>query len=586
LRAFPFIFVHKPFLTRHNGNGLVRLHGITKETEAMLRRCWALAILGILAVSFAPVMGQSSAYNKDAVKALAKRIDQHLAKTWKEAKVTPAPRADDYVFFRRLSLDLNGRIPDFTDIGDFIDDDAADKRWKWTERYLDNPEYNKDYIKHFANVWRNIIIGNQTNVQLQFQMPQFEAYLREKMENNVALDKMVLQLLTSQQPPGMGIRQGGLGGGMVAGSPQLFFQVNENKAENLAAATSRVFLGVKIECAQCHAHPFAKWKQDQFWEFAAFYSTTPQIIRRPNQPMPPPMPNFTAGREILIPGTEKVVKAKFLNGKEPTNWDGGPRKVLADWVTDKDNPFFAKAMADHIWSYLMGVSLLEPIMEPSDDIPMTHPDLINDMAKALVENGFDAKFLIRAIVHSDAYQRSSGGKKLADKDDYHLFTRMPMRALTPEQIYDSIVYATTSTLSDTRKQLLQPLNPQQFFNGMQSNNPRQQFLQKFTTQDRRYEPQTSILQALFLMNGEFMAKRTKVANNEDLQTLAQPDYVGGHEARLKSMYHLVLSRPARPEELQRLIPYLERGGATGRLDDAVSDIYWALLNSSEFLHNH
>jgi len=550
----------------------------------MLRRCWAFAILGVLSISLVPAWGQSSAYNKDAVQALAKRIDEHLAKTWKEAKVTPAPKANDYVFFRRLNLDLNGRIPELQDVGDFIDNDAPDKRWEWVDRYLSGP----DHSQHFGNVWRNIIIGNQTNVQLQGLTPQFEAYMREKVQSNVPLDKMVLQLLTSQPNVNMGGQPFVGGGRMVAGNPQLFFQANENKAENLAAATSRVFLGVKIECAQCHAHPFAKWKQDQFWEFAAFYSVTPQIIRRPNMPQPAPMPGFTAGREILIPGTDKVVKAKFLNGKAP-DWDtstGGSRKVLADWVTDKDNPFFAKAMADHIWSYLMGVSILEPIMEPSDDIPMTHPGLLNDMANALIENGFDAKFLIRAIVHSEAYQRSSGGKKLADKEDYHLFTRMPMRALTPEQIFDSIVHATTNPTSEVRKQLLQPSNPQQFFNGMQATNARQQFLLKYTTQDRRYEPQTSILQALFLMNGKFMADRTKVANNEDLQTLAQPDIMGGHRGRLNSMYRLVLSRPPQQAELDRLIPYLERGGATGNLGDAVSDIYWALLNSSEFLHNH
>jgi hypothetical protein len=550
----------------------------------MLCRCWAFAILAILSISLVPARGQSSAYNKDAVQALAKRIDQHLAKTWKDAKVIPAPKADDYVFFRRLNLDLNGRIPDLSDIGDFIDNDAADKRWEWVDRYLAGP----DHGKHFAHVWRNIIIGNQTNVQLQFLTPQFEAYLREKIDKNVALDKMVLQLLTSQQD-GNAAQLGFNGGRMVNAGPQLFFQANENKAENLASATSRVFLGVKIECAQCHAHPFAKWKQDQFWEFAAFYSAPPQIIRKGIQPVQPPMPNFSAGREIRIPGTDKVVKAKFLNGKEP-NWEnasGGSRKVLADWVTDKDNPFFARAMADHIWSYLMGVSILEPIMEPSDDIPMTHPGLLDDMAKALIDNGFDAKFLIRAIVHSDAYQRASGGKKLADKEDYHLFTRMPMRALTPEQIFDSIVYATTNPTSEARKQLLTTsMNQQQFFNGMQANNPRQQFLLKFPTQDRRYEPQTSILQALFLMNGKFIAERTKVVNNEDLQTLAQQDIVGGHKGRLHSMYRLVLSRPPQPIEFDRLIPYLERGGATGRLEDAVSDVYWALLNSSEFLHNH
>ncbi len=541
----------------------------------MLRRCWGLAIVGIFALTVVPAWGQ--AYNKEAVEALSKRIDEHLSKTWKKAKVTPAPKANDHVFFRRLNLDLVGRIPDLIDLDDFLSNEDDDKRWMWVDRLLDDKSFQ--HPRHFANVWRNLILGNQTNVQFQFLMPSFEAWLRERIDKNVPLDQTVLQLLTSQQ--GNPNQFNGFNGGMQGNSPQLFFQVNENKAENLAGATSRLFLGVKIECAQCHAHPFAKWSKDQFWEFAAFYSPQQQVMKRPkiDKDAPPESPKFVPGREILIPGTDKVVKAKFLNGKEP-NWEGSnnPRRTLADWIVAKDNPYFAKAMADHLWSYLMGVSLLEPILEPSDDSPVTHPELLNDMANALIANNFDAKFLIRAIVHSDAYQRSSGGAKLADKDDYQLFLRMPMRALSPEQIFDSVWMVTNP------KDRQPDLPNQQFFNPNQQQSDRGKFLTKFQTQDRRHEPQTSILQALFMMNGEFVMKRTRLENNEALQTLAAQKT--SHEKRLRSVYMIVLSRPPRDNEISRLTPYLEKGDAAGKLGEALSDVYWALLNSSEFLLNH
>jgi hypothetical protein len=547
----------------------------------MLRRCWGLAVVGILSIAIVPAWGQnaSTSYNKDAVKALSTRIDEHLAKTWKKAGVTPAPKAEDHVFFRRLNLDLAGRIPDLLKIHDFVDptNDSPDKRWIAVDELLDS----KDYPMHFANVWRSIMLGNSTNQQTQFQLPQFENWLRGKVEKNTALDKMVHELLTSSNGnPNMGFNQDY----QNQGSPQLFFIANENKAENLAGATSRVFLGVKIECAQCHAHPFAKWKQDQFWEFAAFYSVTPQVIRRPGIQPIEKVQAFMPGREIMVPGTDKIVKAKFLNGKEP-QWDTGnnSRKTLADWATAPDNPYFAKAMADHLWSNLMGVSLLEPIMEPSDDAPVTHPDLLNDLAKALVDNNFDAKFLIRAIVHTDAYQRSSGGTKLADKEDYNLFVRMPIRALSPEQIFDNVVNIVVRDEGE-RNQLLARPNQQQFFNPGQVQSPRAQFMLKYTNQDRRHEPQTSILQALFLMNGKFMAERTKLENNQDLKDLAAQKTP--HADRIKSLYKIVLSRPPRQDEIARLVPYLERGGATGNLGDALSDVYWALLNSSEFLLNH
>ena len=221
-------------------------------------------------------------------------------------------------------------------------------------------------------------------------------------------------------------------------------------------------------------------------------------------------------------------------------------------------------------------------MEPSDDSPVTHPELLDDLAKGLIANNFDAKFLIRAIVHSDAYQRASGGAKLADKEDYQLFVRMPIRAMSPEQIYDSVFMATSCGV----KQKDLAFNPNQFFNPGQLQSPRAQFLAKFSNQDRRHEPQTSILQALFMMNGKFMAEKTKVANNTDLLALANPKIQGGHPGRILSLYRMVLSRPPRQDEIDRLVPYLERGGATGNLGDALSDVYWALLNSSEFLLNH
>jgi hypothetical protein len=555
-----------------------------------MRRCFGLAIVAIFAVTSAPVWGQDFDYNREVVRALSKKIDAHLAKTWQKAGVTPAPKAEDHVFYRRLNLDLVGHIPDLLKIDDFVDptNDSPDKRWHEVDTLLRSAEH----ARHFGNVWRGIMLGYQTNQQFQFLMPQFEAWVRGQVEKNTPINKMVHELLTSNQGgPNMGFNGGGM---MTQGSPQLFFLANENKAENLAGATSRVFLGVKIECAQCHAHPFAKWKQSQFWEFAAFYSQPPQVVRKGGIQPVEKVKGFTPGREIMIPGTDEVVKAKFLNGKEP-DWNTGanPRKTLADWVTAQDNPYFARAMADHIWSYLMGVSLLEPIMEPSDDIPMTHPDLLNDLAKGLIDNNFDARFLIRAIVHTDAYQRSSGGAKLADKEDYHLFVRMPIRSLSPEQIFDNVVYATTLPNSPERQRLLAlPANNQQFINPGQQQSERAQFLLKFTNQDRRHEPQTSILQALFLMNGNVMAAKTRYDSNQDLKDLASQKTP--HARRIHSLYMIVLSRPPRQAEIDRLVPYLEKGGArndpmmdeTTKLGHALSDVYWALLNSSEFLLNH
>ena len=540
----------------------------------------ATALAALVAIALLPRLAAaqgaaSPAYKADVIK-LAAWIDDYLDGQWKKHDIKPAPLADDAIFFRRLSLDLMGRIPEVTNVQDFIDptNKDPDKHWKWTDKYLNTTLSSR----HFASFWRTVIIGRSTNQQFQFFYPQFEAWLEDKLAKNTPLDEITKQILTVQnnQPQ----FQPGFGGAMQGNlSPIAFVGVNEGKPENIAGAAARVFLGVKIECAQCHKHPFAKWTRDQFWEFAAFFSGPNPFA----QPMPPMKgvkpPSFTPGREIVIPEVNKVVKAKYLNGEEP-NWGAfsDSRKTLAAWMTSPENPYFARAMADHLWAYFFGVSLLEPILEPNDDSPVTHPELLDRLAKELIDHKFDPKYLIRAVAMTKAYQRSSGGPELATKEDYHLFLRMPIRSLTPEQIYDSIAEATRLETN------VQPYDPRFVNQFGQPNTPRGQFLQRFGTQDRRYDPQTSILQALFMMNGKFLTERTKADHNPDISTLAtQP---GPNAKKLRSMFWLVLSRPPRADEVDRLLPYLDKGGPSGNHQRAIEDIYWVLLNSPEFVLNH
>jgi hypothetical protein len=544
--------------------------------EKRLRSIWFLSVATLTCT--AP-SGWGQEADKEKVLALSRKIDQMIAATQKEAGVTPAPRADDSTYFRRLNLDLVGRISELNDHRDFLDNSDPDKRWAWVDRLLGaDPRFLDSYARHFASIWRTQILGS--NVQQQFIgfAPGFEMWLQERLKSNTPYNRLVHELLTSSgNNPNVGFRNGG-----ANANPAAFFFVNENKPENLAAATTRTFLGVKLECAQCHAHPFAKWSREQFWEFAAFFSGIQPNLRGGVQPV---QKVNTGTRQIKIPGTDKTVKAKFLTGKEPA-WKEGdsPRTVLADWVTAADNPYFARAAVDQIWSYFFGISLLEPIMEPSDDSPVTHPELLDELARQFIEQKFDLKFLIKAIVHSEAYQRASTGTTKATKEDYNLFTRMPVRGMTPEQLFDSVAEATH--LEDRNgggNPYFQPFNNQQM-------TPRAQFLNKFTNQDRRHETQTSILQALFMMNGKFIAGRVKPENNLSFDTLINSRDLSGKPLltakRIESLYIWVLARPPRPEESERLTRYVDSGGPTADQRRALSDIYWALLNSAEFMLNH
>lgn len=524
------------------------------------KTCWLLSF----ALLCIPSWSHAQDPGKEKVLALSRKIDELIAAQQKTAGVTPAPRADDNTYFRRLNLDLIGRIPTLTDHRDFLDKDYPEKRWEEVERLL----AHERFPMHFGNILRALMLQGSTNQQqIAGLTPGFEIWLRERLQKNVPYDRMVHELLN--------INNQNINYGMNVGSPAAFYFANENKPENLAAATTRVFLGVKLECAQCHAHPFAKWTREQFWEFAAFFSGPQQMVRGLQQPGQ----IAGSGKEIIIPGTKKVVKAKYLDGKEPEWKDGAvPRTVVADWITSPQNPYFAKAAVDHLWMYFFGVSLLEPIYEPSDDSPITHPELVDELARQLTEHKFDLKFLIRAIVHSEAYQRATTGATRATKEDYNLFTRMPVRGLTPEQLFDSVAEATAyaNPVSNNPNPNFQPFN--------QPNTPRAEFLNRFVSQDKRHETHTSILQALFMMNGKFLAERIKPENNADFNTLVTKNPTTA--SKVDSLFIWVLSRTPRPDELDRLVRYVDSGGPTGDPRRALSDVYWALLNSAEFMLNH
>src|SRR5262245_59547802 len=329
------------------------LHSCKAGAIAMKSLRSLVLSLGMLSLLLTPAV---RAADKD-VNALAAKIDERIAAVW-GGKVKPAVLADDAEFFRRVHLDLAGRIPSITEIRDFLDDDRPDKRRVWVDRILqadpDDPSYKDAHINHFANVWRAWLLA-QTAQQTTSQ-PALEAWLRQRLKANVGYDRLVTELLT--QP---GNNQGG---GPAQGSAAVFYQANENKPENLAGSTARLFLGVKLECAQCHDHPFDHWTRTQFWEFAGFFTDlTPQARRG----------------EIKLPGQGKVIRARFLDGKEP-KWKDSlrTRPTLAEWMTATDNPYFARAIVNRMWGHFFGTSLVPEAEGTSDETPTAHKELLNE----------------------------------------------------------------------------------------------------------------------------------------------------------------------------------------------------------------
>jgi len=507
------------------------------------------------------------------VAALAEAIDRAIASKWVANGVQPTQAADDAEFMRRVYLDLNGRIPTVAEVRRFLDDGAADKRLRLVDRLLQRPLY----VEHFTTIWRHQLLPQNNDQQVQFLASSLEPWLRKQFRDNVPYDRMIRELLTAAvtSPDPRVPRQPNRGNPL----PTAFYQVNEAKAENIAASTSRLFLGIKLECAQCHDHPFAKWSRKQFWEYAAFFSGIQP--REPRAGVFSPIKDDPARRVIKVAAKNEEYEARFLDGRAP-EWKAGvpTRTTLADWMTSADNPYFARNAVNRIWAHFFGIGLIEPVDEPGPDNPPSHSELLDELARQFVAHRYDVKFVIRAIAASRTYRLTSAATHPSQSDP-KLFARMGVKGMSAEQLFDSLAVATGL------QERLESQRPGPFFS------PRAEFLGKFANpSDKRTDHQTSILQALTLMNGKLTNEVTNPGpTNGPPQTLTlvavmDAPFFDTPAKQVEALYLATLSRKPRADELDRFVKYLDRGGPDGDAKKALADVFWALLNSSEFVLNH
>jgi hypothetical protein len=515
----------------------------------------------------APQAKDKGTQRTDAVRELTATIDRLIAAKWAQEKVTPASPAGDAEFLRRVSLDLGGKIPTVAEARAFIDDPAPAKRLQLVERLLDGPSF----VNHFTTTWRALLLPEiDDDIPIRLLAPAFEGWLREKIRTNARYDTMVRELVAFPLAANNGRTTLNLFQQRNKPSPAAYYMAKGAKPENLAAAAARTFLGVRIECAQCHDHPSARWKREEFWELAAFFGG----VERPGPADGfGPLREVPDRRELMIPGTERVVQARFLGGGEPPlKYKVSPRTTLAEWMTAAENPYFARAAVNRLWAHLFGVGLVDPVDDMDDKTP-SHPELLDELARQFTQRGYDIKFVISAVTASRAYQLSSASDTTPSEPQ--LFARMSVKGLTGEQLYDSLTAATGLNARD------RPVN---LFLGQLT--PRGQFLQKFARKgERPTEPSTSILQALALMNGQVIADATNVDKGALLGAVADAPFLDT-AGRVEAVYLATLTRRPSPEESARLVEYVARGGPAGDPKQALADVFWALLNSPEFLLNH
>jgi uncharacterized protein DUF1553/uncharacterized protein DUF1549 len=539
----------------------------------MANRCLQLVGLAVAGMFLVPSRelvvaaeqdtAQSRAADAAAVRALAERIDAHLSAEWVKHKTILAQPADDAEFLRRVSLDVAGVIPSVSDVRLFLSDPAPDKRGSAVDRVLNGSAY----LQNFANVWRAAMLPEaETDIQVRFLLPGFEAWLRQELAEKESFAEIVRDLLTmpldarSDRNARRRVREA---------SPLAFYQAKQALPENLAAGTARVFMGLRIECAQCHDHPFDHWKRGQFWSYAAFFASVADSSKIGGRSVREVLDR----RELEIPGDKTVVQASFLDGSEP-RWKlrVSPRVTLADWLTSHDNPYFARAIVNRFWAHFFGIGLVDPVDDLSDQNAPSHPALLDELAREFAAHNYDMKFLIRTLTATQAYQSSSLVEDA--NQDPRLFARMPIKALSPEQLFDSLAQATGD---------YQPFSSQAMF---AFGNRREAFLATFAgNHESRIERPLTILQALAMMNGSFVTEATNLERSQTLAAVAEYPFSNQAE-RIETLFLAALSRKPRPDELERFVAYVDSGGAAHDQPRALADVFWALLNSSEFICNH
>lgn len=489
-------------------------------------------------------------------------IDDKLA----ASGVAPVKPSDDAEFLRRVTLDLLGRIPTVSEARAFLVSSDPQRRERRIDELLASPEC----AHRLAHVLCEPFGFEDGDAIATNARRTLEYWMRAQLLADRGWDEIVRNLVAVEpRPSGSRESQVNYGQGLVPlldqSAPQsfqefplAFLQNKLAKPEELAAVTMRAFLGVRMECAQCHDHPFSHWKREEFWSQAAFFAG----LRMERSRMAFGIDEDKLRREIKIDDAEQVVPAAYLGGGAP-QWSGAevsPRRALADWLTSPENPYFARAAVNRLWAMCFGRGLVEPVDDFDDRNPPSHPAALDLLASQLAAAKFQLRPVLGTIVRTTAYQRSSAAPDAVAAPE--LLAHMPVRALDAAQLVASLEQV--RGLRARRGEM--PIN--------------------FRLEVERMSGSTaSPIQALEMMNGG-------LANLLGSDQPGLADAVANYPAwttaqRIEALFLATLTRPPSPTETARFAAYVDQQVAAATpLRAALADVLWALANSSEFQFNH
>jgi hypothetical protein len=487
-------------------------------------------------------------------------IDELAAEKWKKLGLLPSGVCNDSTFIRRITLDLCGRLPTAAEVRTFLDDKNKEKRSKLIDRLLDS----KDYPAFFALRW-GAILRNSNLAGADQAAYAFHNWIKDMIARNRPYDEFARGIITAS------------GEWQDAPAINWYWQNRDDQLHQITADTAQIFLGVRLQCAKCHHHPYERWGQDDYYGLAGFFAR----LGRKNFGQPPPYfssATVTTGEKNPLTGT--APEPKFLDGPlGKFTPEDDPRHALVDWMVKPENPFFAKAMVNRLWGHFLGRGLYHEVDDLRDTNPASNPELLNRLSKEFVDQKFDMKHLIRLIVNSKVYQLSSEPIE-GNRYDSQNFARYYARRLYAEVLLDSVNHVTgTRTSFNNMSMTARAIDlPHEAFGSY--------FLDTFDRPKRvtvcecERSPGATLAQVLLLSNSDEIENKITATEGRLLKLLKAKKT---HREIIEEFFLTGFSRLPRPAELETMLAHIEKAKDPQK---GLEDIVWAIVNAKEFLFNH
>lgn len=554
-----------PAMAEVNGVGLMKTLDISGKVSVMVRYQGQIAVFNASIPLGAPV---------ETVPSIRNFVDEFVIANLKELGIPPSEVCDDATFLRRVMLDIGGRLPTDAEARDFLASTAADKRSQVIDDLLRSP----DYADFFANKWTALLKNRRDDAGDIVSNFAFHAWVRDSLLANKPYHEFVRELLAAT-------------GTVIANPPVAWYKRVKEPKEQLEDV-AQLFLGVRMQCAQCHHHPFERWSQDDYYSLAAFFV---QVGRKPSGKQGEDLIFHKRGMATATNmKTGLPLKPAALGDAIPEIApDQDPRLRLADWMESRNNPFFARALVNRYWKHFFQRGLIEPEDDIRDSNPPTNPELLAALEQHFIASGYDLKDLVRVITNSHAYQLSAvpNGYNINDRQNYSRYYPRRMQAEVLLDAIDQLAGSTTDfpNLPAGTRAVALPDN---------SYNRSSPFLRVFgrpegaSVCECERAQSSSLAQSLHLINAADIKAKLAYANGRAERFTKDPRPA---EDKIRELYLAAFAREPRADELQTALGYVQEipVGADGKpldssraLRENVQDLIWALVNTKEFLFNH